>query len=185
MENEQLNYTKENYEEDCRIAHHIYNLHFYNYENFKEDLIQVALIGLSRARKRFDDKKATYSTYACKVCFNEMNDFIYKEYYQSNYQSLNEKNDKDNIEELINCIEDKSFSFDDIDDKIVIYNAVNKYFKKLKENKNITKIKMYFIKGFDVKEICEIMNMSRMYICRVKEQFKQELKAIFDKELRR
>lgn len=185
MENKQLNYTKENYEEDCRIAHHIYNLHFYNYENFKEDLIQVALIGLSRARKRFDDKKATYSTYACKVCFNEMNDFIYKEYYQSNNQSLNEKNDKDNTEELINCIEDKSFRFDDIDDKIVIYNAVKKYFKKLKENKKAIKIKQLILKNFNETEISSLIGVSRRYIFKIKQQFKQELKAIFDKELRR
>lgn len=183
MKNKNFSYTNENYEEDCKIANYIFNLYFSSYEYLKEDLLQVALIGLCRAREKFDNKKATYSTYACKICFNEMNRFIYNEYYQSINQSLNEKIGTDNTEELTNCIEDKSFSFEDIDDKIVIYNAVKKYFKKLKESKKIIKIKQLILKGFSTKEIIGMTDCSHQFIDKIKQQFKQELKELIHKEL--
>lgn len=181
MENK--NYSNENYNEDLKLANFVFNKHFCNYENIKDDLIQVALFALWKGRKYFDCYKATYSTWACKICKNEMSKFIYKELCHLDNYSLNEKIGIDNNDELETCIKEKSFSFYDIDELIVISTAIKKYLKNIHNKKVIINIEQLLLKGFSVSEISNLIGCSHQYVSNIKALFKRELKEILDKEL--
>lgn len=79
-----MEYTNEMCEEDKRIAQFVFNKSFKNYAEYKDDMIQVALIGLVRARELYQEDLGRYFTYASTTCKRAFIRFIEQEKKQSN-----------------------------------------------------------------------------------------------------
>jgi len=70
------NYTPEHYEQDKRIAHHIFKRYFKGHY-LKEDLIQVAIYELWRLRKQ--NNSLDYFSNACNTAHRKMISYLRKE----------------------------------------------------------------------------------------------------------
>ena len=155
------------------------------YKNVKDDLIQVALINMWNGRKYFDKTKSKYSTYAFKICFNSMLDFLYKEFnHCDECISVNiTLKTKNNNLILQDCLADTAYCIEDIEDLILIKQVIKKYLKTLNKDSKEYKICKLVLSGVPIMQIKDKIGCSKQYVARVKDRFRVEFKNMLRKEM--
>lgn len=183
-----VDYSIETYEADLKLCNAMIKRCFSKYKNEVEDLRQVGLMAQVRGREKYElSEKAKLSTYLWTCTYISMLDYLrhncLKNETHSNLSLNTLLPTRDGNVTLEDIIED-TFSFDDIDDSIVIIDTIKKYFKEY-ENKssNAYRIAKYTILGYSSREIMEKLGISVSYINRVKQEFLAKLKIMLDKEL--
>lgn len=67
-----MEYTKQEYEEDYKIAKKVFYRKFPFMGFYKDDFIQAAVIDLWRVKHKHNPEKSKYITFAFKVCYFAM-----------------------------------------------------------------------------------------------------------------
>ena len=180
-------YSYKDYENDLKIVNAVIKKYFYKYKNEFEDLRQIGLVGIVRSKLYYNCLVSKPITYLWNGCYMEILNYLKHNSNVSHQHlsvSLNDylstKDEKTTLEDVI----EDTYSFDDIDDNIVIIDTIKQYFKEYQNKKsNAFKISKYTILGYSSKEIMEKLGVSVSYINRVKQEFLAKLKIMLKKEL--
>ena len=150
----------------------IFNTHFNNYENIKEDLLQEGYIALLKCEKKYDKTKGSFYNYCKKPIINAMLKFIEKE----------TKNTFLNYQDLVNQEEETTYADitknkDDEISQIELIITINEIASNFPNNQR--KIIKEFL-NFDKTQtqIAKDLNFSFDYVNRVIKRFREELKFI-------
>lgn len=76
INNQNKEYTAEQYNEDCRLVYFTYLKYFKGFPNYREDLIQSAFLNLCIYRDKFDSEKYNYSTFVVTYAYYGMLSFF-------------------------------------------------------------------------------------------------------------
>lgn len=148
------------------IAEKFYREGFY--EDF-QDIKQIALIGLWKASKYYDNKKAKFSTFAYKVMLNDI--MLYFHRYKKQYKDLSinipvsEDYSNNSDPNNIMTLEDKilnDFDIDEVITKLDIQEIIKKVL--MKETDKRKEIYNLFLSGKSQNEIAEILGVSRQWV---------------------
>lgn len=134
------------FEENMKLVYFVYNNKFSKHFNIKDDLIQVGLIALWKATKKFDEaQNLKFSTYAVKSIVNAMVNFIQKENkYYSQIQDI----------EDLKCL------------KITDDSSYNKkiLFKKQNFTEFEERMSRMYSQGYTIREVARELGTSHQYI---------------------
>jgi len=96
-----MDYTPQDYEQDRRIALHIYNKHFKGHF-LKDDLVQIAITELWKLRRQQNSRD--YVANACDTAHKKMISYLRKENRHRGLDSLNRHVGQDSILRLFDVI---------------------------------------------------------------------------------
>lgn len=178
-----MEYTQEMFEEDKRIAYYVYSKCFLRSYRYKDDLIAVALKGLYKYHSSYDNSKGKYFTYACRMCWFSMLEFLKREKTQTrNFEMVS-------LDKPIKVGSDDNLS-DFITADIPDFNSnlnlayLNNVINEILVNKGQTyqKVIRLLMQGYIPKHIAEILGISRQCSCLYKDRFKALLKERLQKD---
>lgn len=170
-----MQYTQQQFENDSRTANFIFNKYFSKYKFYKEDMIQECLIQLLKTKKLFKTGGATYRTYACRICYNCMFNFVRHNCNDKYiFQSLNDKLTDDlTVEDTLG---QEMTYLNDIGLVDVIKEVYRNSRKNLKsKSRTYCKYIKLKVQGFNNKEIQEELNCTRQFVSKLAIQFRNEI----------
>ncbi len=166
------------------LAYKIANKYVGVYPNEREDIYQVALMGLWKATEHFDENRGyAFSTFATRVITNEI--FIYFRHLKKNsntksiYTPIADnlcvedvlKDENDYIEEVEECI-----------DLIRVKEIVD---KELEQKTMNTKIIQLLMSGYTQGEVAKIIGVTQPHISRIKAKEEKRLQQIYNNQMKR
>ena len=176
MLNGDMNARNKLIEHNLRLVAHIVKK-FDTKEKMTDDLISIGTIGLIKGIDTYkNNKKTKITTYAARCIQNEI-----LMYFRANKKSNNDVSlsdsigyDKDGNEiNLIDLIEDKQTSFDDLITTKDNVTSLKKYIDMLSKREKEIIMKRYGLykeKEKTQKEIAKEMNISRSYVSRIEKR---------------
>lgn len=170
-----MNYSDEMYREDLLVSNFVFKKKFISSKNYKDDLIQSSLIALYKGRFKFDETQGKYFTFAYKVSYFAMLEFLRKEKKQTN--------NFDNLS-IDYEFEDNNTFLEMLGDEIDLEQNLNyEFLLKIcyhiidKNKSNIFKsIAELFINGSTCSKIASFLNKSRQFVSKYIEKFKNLIK---------
>lgn len=134
------------FEENMKLVYFVYNNKFSKHFNIKDDLIQVGLIALWKATKKFDEaQNLKFSSYAVKSIVNAMISFIQKE--NKYYARIQDVEDL----KCLKIAEESGF-----ENKIL--------FKKQDFTEFEERMSRMYSQGYTIREVAKELGMSHQYI---------------------
>lgn len=178
-----MEYTQEMYEEDIKLAYYVYRKYFSCSYRYKDDLIAVALKGLYKCHLSYDDTQGKYSTYACRMCWFSMLEFLKREKTQTrNFEMLSldkpiKVGSDDNLSDFITAnIPDFNTNLN----LAYLNNVINEIL--VDKNQTYQKVIRLLMQGYIPKRIAEMLGISRQCSCLYKDRFKALLKERLQKD---
>lgn len=160
---------------NTNLVHHIYWKYFSGYAYYHDDLIQEGMIGLCKAANTYkEDKKCSFSTYACRCILNQMHMFASRKKYISKEIAISRLKSIDSIldkagnnytpeEILLSLVTSKyEAEYQDLDEIVALRTALDKL-----------PVKQYFVihslifKGMRQKELAEKVGVAQTSISRI------------------
>lgn len=157
-----------NFDDNVNLVFYIYNSKFNNSKYIKEDLIQEGMVGLLKAINGFDEnRKIKFTTYAYKIIYNTMLNYIIRKEQKHNLHCV----PIDNIEnDLTDDFIEKNELILDLD---IIEKFINSNYCDDKFTKNVATL--YFFKNVNQYEIAKIFLCSQTKICRTIKKLRNDI----------
>ena len=169
-------YTQENYEEDLKISQYVFKKFIKGNLQYKEDLIQVSLIELSKCRQKYNIEKGAYTTFATRVSKNAMLMFLRKEQrIMNNYSNISMETIFLDQLKLSDILEDKNDFTESLQEQN-LYKILTSN-NKLKKTR-IKLIAKLFLSNKSQIEISKTLKISRSLVSRYINKFKEISKEI-------
>ena len=187
---------EEAFEKNQRLVHYIINKYYSSYKtNYGEDLIQCGLIGLWDALNSIDVARVrnekSISTHLAWEIRSAINQFINKMFgyagtkkREENFKlsSINKVTTKDDKCEMVEVLGNESGISSCIEDEDTIINNLDLQ-NAMKKLNNIQKQIIHLIlKGYEQKEIANLLQITECKVCRYKaaafKTLKEELKEV-------
>ena len=187
---------EEAFEKNQRLVHYIINKYYSSYKtNYGEDLIQCGLIGLWDALNSIDAAKVrnqkSISNHLAWEIRSAINQFINKMFgyagtkkREENFKlsSINKITTEDDKCEMVEVLSNEKGISSFVEDEDTIINNLDLQ-NAVKKLNNIQKQIIYLIlKGYEQKEIANLLEISESKVCRYKaaafKTLKEELKEV-------
>ena len=167
-------YTTENYEQDKRIAMHVFNRNFKGHY-LKDDLIQVAVIELWKLRQKKNYKD--YVKCACTVARNHMINYLKKEsrhYSVSLYEKLGNENDLQLIDVLLI---NEPAALDYCECRDIVKSLAPITMQMSGRDRGIISL---YLKHYSQTEIANRSGVSQQYVSKVIKKFREAARFVLD-----
>ena len=152
MHIQNMKYTKEMHEEDTRLSHFFFKKFYgrckYN-QTVKDDIIQISIVAMWRARMAYDPSRAKWSTFASWACRTAVSRFLYRtiRYNEGQHVSLDmEIYDNGNLLDVFGISDECG------EDLLYLRTVIAKVASSM-SNKNTSEIIDLCMQGFTRKEM--------------------------------